>query len=101
MTRWLSLLVVLLLLNGCARPIVQYPTHHERVLVSEVPGDVLKTFYSHCPQAEIVSVTKVTGGETGTALIFYAFRFMQNSRLREALIHRPGDTAPFIYDIRK
>ena len=91
---------MLLVLNGCATRIVDYVTYHEPVLVSEVPGDIMSTFHQNCPQAQIVSVTKVTGGQTGTDLIFYAFRFTQDTRLREALIHRPGDTAAFIYDVR-
>jgi len=83
---------------------VLYATHHDLVLISDVPKDIVETFQKACPQADVVSVSKLVGGKTGKEVIHWVFRFQQSGKLREASINNPtiynSNESAFIYDVQ-
>ena len=93
------LFVVVFLACGCTTDVV-YPTHLEQAAISDVPPDIKAAFVRGCPDARNLNVHKEMGGPDGTQLIFWAFRFEQSGKLREALISRATDK-PYVYDVQK
>ncbi|MES1180321.1 MAG: hypothetical protein ABUL66_00500 [Verrucomicrobiota bacterium] len=79
---------------------ILYPTHQEQVSVLDVSKDVMGAFHKACPDAKLVSVGRELGGRDGRQFIFWVFRFEQDGKLREVLIHGPHDAAPVIYDVQ-
>jgi hypothetical protein len=72
-SRWhKACMIAPLFLLGCrTQPIcVYYPPHQEQVQVSDVPKDLVDAFYRACPHANLVSVSKLLDGKTGSGLIF-------------------------------
>ena len=79
---------------------INYGMHHQQVPISDVPKDLIKTFARAYPNAEVIKVSKALGGRKGTEFVFWVIRFMQDGKLREALMEttRKVDMA---YDVQE
>lgn len=86
-------------LAGCQSPIIDYPTQLEQVSISDVPTDIMVAFRRACPGVNLVSISRLLGGEDGRQTMLWVFQFEQDGKLREDCISRATDK-PYVYDVR-